>query len=163
MCTPLAVALMLLYAAPEPPLPVLAYESARVAEQLPAWLPPARWRSSTPPAPATPVIVPSNTCPIPGTEPTASGRCVPDCRLGACKRIRVAEEQTRFRDAQGRTTGTATPDGSGGFTFRDAQGRTTGRSGSDSSGATRYWDSSGRSLGTSTGPASARPPFPVQR
>jgi hypothetical protein len=77
--------------------------------------------------------------------------------------IKVSEEQTRFRDAQGRTTGTATPAGSGGYTFRDAQGKTIGRSSTDTSGSTRFWDSSGRSLGTSSGPAPARPMFPGPR
>jgi hypothetical protein len=37
-----------------------------------------------------------------------------------------AEPQTRFRDASGRTTGTATRDSNGTTTFRDASGRTTG-------------------------------------
>jgi hypothetical protein len=71
------------------------------------------------------------------------------------------EEQTRFRDAQGRTIGTATPEGSGTIRFRDAQGRSIGSSSTDSGGTTRYYDPSGRSLGTSTGPV--RAPFPERR
>ncbi len=38
----------------------------------------------------------------------------------------MAQGQTIFRDAGGRTTGTATRDSSGTTTFRDAGGRTTG-------------------------------------
>jgi hypothetical protein len=72
--------------------------------------------------------------------------------------VASAEEQTRFRDAQGKTVGTATPQGDGTVKFRDAQGRSAGSATTDSSGQTRYYDSSGRSLGTSTGPA--RAPFP---
>ena len=37
-----------------------------------------------------------------------------------------AQNQTTFRDAGGRTTGTATRDSNGTTTFRDATGRTTG-------------------------------------
>jgi hypothetical protein len=37
-----------------------------------------------------------------------------------------AQNQTTFRDARGRTTGTATRDSNGTTTFRDAGGRTTG-------------------------------------
>jgi hypothetical protein len=37
-----------------------------------------------------------------------------------------AQNQTTFRDASGRTTGTATRDSNGTTTFRDASGRTTG-------------------------------------
>jgi hypothetical protein len=108
---------------------MMAY--AGVAE-LPAWMPGAQYISPVPPAPATETIVPKNTCPIPGTELVAGGRrCVPDCRQGPCKRVRVAEEQT---------------------TFRDAQGRTTGRSSTGATGATRFWDAQGRSTGTATGP-----------
>jgi hypothetical protein len=143
--TTFAAALMMFYAGAAEPLPVLAYESALVTE-LPEWLRgaqgvPTQWSPS--PMPPRP-IMPSNTCPIPGTERTASGRCLPDCRLGACKRIRVAESQTIYRNERGQTTGSATPDGSGGFVYRDAQGRTTGGSSSDSGGNTRFWDSSGK-------------------
>jgi hypothetical protein len=127
--------------------------------EFPSWYDGARWQSPVPATPGTPVIVPSNTCPIPGTEPTAGGRrCVPDCRVGACKRIRVAESQTIYRNERGQTTGSATPSGDGSVTYRDSSGKTIGRSSTDSSGNTRYWDSSGRSIGTSSGPA--RAPFP---
>ena len=37
-----------------------------------------------------------------------------------------AQSQTTFRDASGRTTGTATTDRNGQKTFRDGSGRTTG-------------------------------------
>jgi hypothetical protein len=154
--TTLAAAVMMAYAGASP-LPVLAYESALVAE-LPGWY---RALQNQPfeYAPVVPIV--PNSCPV-GMESLASGRCVDDCRRGGtCRRIKVAEHQTIFRDSQGRTTGSATPDGSGGFVYRDAQGRTTGRSSSDSSGATRYWDSGGRSIGTSTGPAPI--PFSGQR
>jgi YD repeat-containing protein len=66
--------------------------------------------------------------------------------------VKVAEEQTVVRDSQGRTVGTATPQGDETVKFRDAQGRTIGSATTDPSGQTRYYDAQGRSLGTSTGP-----------
>jgi YD repeat-containing protein len=125
--------------------------------ELPDWLRstkdlPIDWSPARPVMP----IVPMNSC-LPGYESTATGRCTPDCRQGSCRRIRVAGEQTIFRDAQGRTTGSVTPRGDGSFEYRDSSGRSLGRSTTDPSGQTRYWDERGRSLGTSTGPA--RAPF----
>jgi hypothetical protein len=75
--------------------------------------------------------------------------------------IALAGEQTTFRNAQGRTTGTATPQGDGSVKFRDASGRSVGSATTDPGGQTRYYDESGRSLGTSTGPM--RPMFPERR
>jgi hypothetical protein len=151
--TAIAAALMMLYAGAQP-LPVLAFQSV---VELPGWFRAIQGQPIEY-APVTPTV--PNSCPT-GKESLASGRCVDDCRHGGtCRRVKVAEEQTIFRDSQGRTTGSATPDGSGGFVYRDAQGKTTGRSSPDSSGTTRYWDSGGRSTGTSTGPAPARPAFP---
>jgi hypothetical protein len=66
---------------------------------------PAQWRSPWPSKPPVEVIVPPNTCGV-GLEPQR-GRCVPDCVSGPCKRVKVAEAQTTFRDAAGRTLGTA--------------------------------------------------------
>jgi YD repeat-containing protein len=98
--------------------------------ELPWWVPSAPW-SFLPPA-AQPIVPGPKTC-APGLEPRAEyGACIDDCARGSCRRVRVAQQET-FRDAQGRTTGTATPDGSGGFVYRDAQGRTTGRSSTDPS------------------------------
>ena len=57
--------------------------------------------------------------------------------------------KTTFRDAQGRMTGTSNTSGSK-TTCRDAQGRLTGTSSNSSSGLTTYRDSSGRITGTST-------------
>jgi hypothetical protein len=120
MCTPLAVALMLAYAAPEPPLPVLAFQS--VAE-LPAWLEPAQWPALRPPA-AQP-IVPANTC-RDGFEPSATGRCVRDCRA-VCKRIQVVEAQQRFYGPRGESRGTAVPQGRARFAITTRRGGRSAR------------------------------------
>jgi hypothetical protein len=154
--TAVAAALMMLYAGPELPLPVLAYESALVAE-LPGWFRAIQGRPVEY-APVMPTV--PNSCPA-GKESLASGRCVPDCRQGGCKRVRVAEQQERFYGPDGRSLGTATPQGDGTTKYRDSQGRSVGSATTDSTGQTRYYDPSGRSLGTSTGPA--RAPFPGQR
>jgi hypothetical protein len=63
-----------------------------------------------------------------------------------------AQNQTTFRDASGRTTGTATRDSNGTTTFRDASGRTTGTATRDSNGTTTFRDASGRTTGTASGP-----------
>jgi hypothetical protein len=63
--------------------------------------------------------------------------------------------QTTFRDAGGRTIGTATTNNGGSgvtTTFRDAGGRTTGTATTTSGGLTTYRDAGGRTTGTSTGP-----------
>jgi hypothetical protein len=75
--------------------------------------------------------------------------------------VAAAEPQTTFRDAQGKTVGTAASEGSGTVKFRDSQGRTAGTATTDSSGQTRYYDAQGRSIGTSTG--AVRAPFPERR
>jgi hypothetical protein len=146
-------------------------ERVMLLSELPAWLGPAQFPSISPPSNIKIIVPGPKTCP-PGLEVSGPGfgsRCVPNCAQGPCARKRLAQagEQTTFRDAQGRTTGTATPDGSGGFTFRDAQGKTIGRSSTDSSGTTRYYSPGGSSLGSSTGPAGAtgpaRPAFPSPR
>jgi hypothetical protein len=62
-----------------------------VSQALPAWLPPAQWRSPVPPQ-SSPIIVPANTCRL-GYESSAMRRCAPDCRHGTCRRVRVAEAQ----------------------------------------------------------------------
>jgi hypothetical protein len=150
--TAVAAVLMMLYAGTEPPLPVLAYQSA---VELPSWLGGARWPGLSPPSNS---IMPGHRSCLPGFEAQGS-KCLPDCSQGPCRRVRLVQagEQTTFRDAQGRTTGTATPDGLGGFTYRDAQGRTQGRSSIDGSGTRHFYSPDGRSLGTSTEP---RPPSP---
>jgi hypothetical protein len=73
----------------------------------------------------------------------------------------AVEPQTRFYGPDGRSLGTAAPQGDGTVKFRDAQGRSVGSATTDQSGTTRYYSPDGRSLGTSTG--SARTPFPDQR
>ena len=45
-----------------------------------------------------------------------------------------AQNQTTFRDASGRTTGTVTTDSNGTKTFRDGSGRTTGTAITNSNG-----------------------------
>jgi hypothetical protein len=60
-------------------------------------------------------------------------------------------QQSTFRDAGGRTVGTATRDSQGTTTFRDAGGRTTGTASRDSQGNTTFRDAGGRTTGTATG------------
>jgi YD repeat-containing protein len=64
-----------------------------------------------------------------------------------------AQNQTTFRDASGRTTGTVTTDSNGTKTFRDASGRTTGTATTNVNSATTtttFRDGSGRTTGTAT-------------
>jgi hypothetical protein len=67
-----------------------------------------------------------------------------------------AQNQTTFRDASGRTIGTATTDSQGTTTFRDAGGRTTGTAthGNQGSagGTTTFRDADGRTTGTASTP-----------
>ena len=64
----------------------------------------------------------------------------------------TAEPQTTFRDASGRTIGTATRDSAGSTTFRGADGRTTGTASRDTQGTTTFRDAGGHTTGTMTGP-----------
>jgi len=59
-----------------------------------------------------------------------------------------AGEQEIFRDAQGRTIGTASRS-NGTVIYRDSQGRTTGTA-TNSNGVVIYRDSQGRTTGTAT-------------
>ena len=59
-------------------------------------------------------------------------------------------QQTTFRDASGRVTGTVTTDGT--KTFRDGLGCTTGTATRDSNGTTTFRDAGGRTTGTATAP-----------
>jgi YD repeat-containing protein len=63
-----------------------------------------------------------------------------------------AQNQTTFRDASGRTTGTVTTDSNGTKTFRDASGRTTGTATTNSQGTTTFRDAGGRTTGTASKP-----------
>ena len=63
--------------------------------------------------------------------------------------------QQTFRDASGRTIGTATQNGNQ-TTFRDSRGATTGTATTDRSGNTVYRDPSGRTTGTSSSPFNGR-------
>ena len=63
-----------------------------------------------------------------------------------------AQNQTAFRDASGRTTGTVTTDSNGTKTFRDAAGRTTGTATIDANGMITFRDASGRTTGTASPP-----------
>jgi hypothetical protein len=63
----------------------------------------------------------------------------------------LAQNQTTFRDAGGRTTGTATTDSQGTTTYRDSGGRTTGTAARSSNGTTTFRDAGGRTTGTATG------------
>jgi hypothetical protein len=73
---------------------------------------------------------------------------------------KVAEQQTTFRDAKGSTVGRAVPQGDGSVRCYDAQGKSLGTSTTDGS-VTRHYGPDGRSLGRSYGPA--RPSFPERR
>ena len=67
--------------------------------------------------------------------------------LGAIVVTQAQAQQTVFRDAGGRTVGTATRDSQGTTVFRDARGRTTGTATRSSSGTTTFRDASGRTIG----------------
>jgi YD repeat-containing protein len=67
-----------------------------------------------------------------------------------------AQNQTTFRDASGRTTGTVTTDSNGTRTFRDGSGRTTGTATTDSNGTTTFRDATGRTTGTASPPRRMR-------
>jgi hypothetical protein len=64
----------------------------------------------------------------------------------------AAQNQTTFRDASGRTIGTATTNSQGTTTFRDAGGRTTGTVTTDSNGTKTFRDATGRTTGTASPP-----------
>jgi YD repeat-containing protein len=64
----------------------------------------------------------------------------------------ASAQQTTFRDASGRITGTVSTDSNGTKTFRDGSGRTTGTATRDSNGTTTFRDASGRTTGTATAP-----------
>src|SRR5215813_14905886 len=66
--------------------------------------------------------------------------------------LAAAQNQTTFRDASGRTTGTVTTDSNGTRTFRDGSGRTSGTATTDSNGTTTFRDASGRTTGTASRP-----------
>ena len=69
--------------------------------------------------------------------------------LSACASIALGgPSSSTYRDAQGRTTGTATTSGNT-TTYRDAQGRVTGTA-TTSGGTTTYRDAQGRVTGTKT-------------
>jgi hypothetical protein len=63
----------------------------------------------------------------------------------------VTAQQQTFRDASGRSIGTATSSGNQ-TTFRDASGRTTGTAATDSSGTTVFRDARGRPTGSASVP-----------
>jgi YD repeat-containing protein len=66
--------------------------------------------------------------------------------------LAAAQNQTTFRDASGRTTGTVSTDSNGTQTFRDSSGRMTGTATSDANGTTTFRDGSGRMTGTANKP-----------
>ena len=63
-----------------------------------------------------------------------------------------AQNQTTYRDASGRITGTVSTDSNGTKTFRDGSGRTTGTTTRDSNGTTTFRDAEGRTTGTAIAP-----------
>jgi hypothetical protein len=64
----------------------------------------------------------------------------------------AAQNQTTFRDASGRTTGTVTTDSYGTKTYRDSGGRTTGTATRGSQGTTTFRDAGGHTTGTAARP-----------
>jgi hypothetical protein len=72
--------------------------------------------------------------------------------LAAVPALAQQSPQSTFRDAGGRTIGTATRDSQGTTVFRDAGGRTTGTASTTSGGTTTFRDAGGRTTGTSTSP-----------
>jgi YD repeat-containing protein len=64
-----------------------------------------------------------------------------------------AEPQTRFYDAQGRSVGTAAPNGNGSVRYYDAQGKTLGTY-TTTGNTTRFYDAAGRPTGSATSPGS---------
>jgi hypothetical protein len=64
--------------------------------------------------------------------------------------LAASAQSTTFRDASGRTTGTATTNANGITTFRDSSARTTGTATTNTNGITTFRDSSGRTTGTVT-------------
>jgi hypothetical protein len=126
--------------------------------EFPAWLPGAQWLSPMPPSNST-IIVPTNHC-LPNFEPSASGRCLPDCRgQGRCGRVRVAEQQQTIYGPDGRVQGRAVPQGEGSVRYYDARGTSLGTSTTTGSGTT-FYGPGGNVIGRSSGPAPARPAFP---
>ena len=65
---------------------------------------------------------------------------------------KAEQASTTFRDASGRTIGTATTDANGTKTFRDGNGRTTGTATIDANGTTTFRDATGRTTGTASPP-----------
>jgi YD repeat-containing protein len=61
-------------------------------------------------------------------------------------------QQTRIYGPDGRSIGTAAPQGEGTIRYYDARGRSTGTS-TTIGNTTRYYDASGQSIGSSAPPA----------
>ena len=57
-------------------------------------------------------------------------------------------QDVRFRDAHGRTTGSARTDANGVTTFHDRAGRVTGTARTDRNGVTTFHDAAGRTTGS---------------
>jgi YD repeat-containing protein len=70
--------------------------------------------------------------------------------LAALATPAAAQNQTTFRDASGRTTGTVTTDSNGTTTFRDGSGRTTGTATTNSNGTVTFRNEKGQTTGTAT-------------
>jgi hypothetical protein len=60
----------------------------------------------------------------------------------------VNAQNVRFRDAHGRTTGSARTDANGVTTFHDRAGRVTGTARTDRNGMTTFRDAAGRTTGS---------------
>jgi YD repeat-containing protein len=62
-------------------------------------------------------------------------------------------EDTRFYGPDGRSIGTASPQGNGSFRYYDARGNNTGSSSTSSSGMTTYYGADGRVTGRASRPS----------
>jgi hypothetical protein len=68
-----------------------------------------------------------------------------------------AEPQTRFYDSQGRSVGTAAPQGDGSVRYYDAKGNSLGTSTTTRGGTTTFYGAGGSVTGRAVGPAPAFP------
>ena len=60
----------------------------------------------------------------------------------------LAQQRETFKDANGRTLGWSTSNGSGGTSYYDSMGRNTGRAVTDRRGNVTVYDNMGRQTGT---------------
>jgi hypothetical protein len=74
--------------------------------------------------------------------------CIALALLTALDLAPVHAQDVRFRDAHGRTTGSARTDANGVTIFHDRAGRVTGTARTDRNGVTTFRDAAGRTTGS---------------